>query len=511
MAANKRRQDERHLKILRELGAQPANKRCFDCQQRGPTYVDMTTGAFVCTSCSGILRGLNPPHRVKSISMTSFTPEEIEFIKRKGNEYCRHVWLGTYDARLMPENESNDEQRVKDFLIQKYERKRWYVDPAVVFKNQPSSVPNSTLSPTFTTSESKSLASFPSNSVKQVTTTPPSHPVGNTSKSAESSSLANSTLQKPPARPSLDLLSGFAGDPFASTGQPAPISANANFADFDNFNSAGAATPPSVGTTPMSIASSSSSQMSGTVPSPGSVATTLPGSGSALQQQQSSSATSAPAQDKYAALADLDNLFNTSNANTNVEWEGGKNGSSQWQMNGMSPLAYASTGNTPTNPCNTGFASGSSNPFSVNSQQNSWTPTQQQSPSSFCGGNPFAMGGFGSQPTPSGAFSQFGSSPVTPPSSYITYPPTNGQMNPLTSPPGNVSSWGGANMGSGWVNFGAPPQPSSVAFPSQTGAYQGNKMMGMPYNSWHQPNVGNPFVGGGAPVHPSSNSSNPFL
>ena len=31
-------------------------------------------------------RGLNPPHRVKSISMTSFTPEEMEFLKSRGND-----------------------------------------------------------------------------------------------------------------------------------------------------------------------------------------------------------------------------------------------------------------------------------------------------------------------------------------------------------------------------------------------------------------------------------------
>lgn len=31
-------------------------------------------------------RGLTPPHRVKSISMASFTSEEIEFLKSRGNE-----------------------------------------------------------------------------------------------------------------------------------------------------------------------------------------------------------------------------------------------------------------------------------------------------------------------------------------------------------------------------------------------------------------------------------------
>ena len=55
MAASKRKQDEKHLKILREMVALPHNKQCFDCHQRGPTYVNMTIGSFVCTSCSGIL------------------------------------------------------------------------------------------------------------------------------------------------------------------------------------------------------------------------------------------------------------------------------------------------------------------------------------------------------------------------------------------------------------------------------------------------------------------------
>ncbi|KAK3791899.1 hypothetical protein RRG08_026801 [Elysia crispata] len=86
MASNKRKQDEKHLKILREMVSLPSNKQCFDCHQRGPTYVNMTIGSFICTSCSGILRGLNPPHRVKSISMASFTPEEMDFLKSHGNE-----------------------------------------------------------------------------------------------------------------------------------------------------------------------------------------------------------------------------------------------------------------------------------------------------------------------------------------------------------------------------------------------------------------------------------------
>lgn len=51
----KRKQEETHLKMLREMTSLPANRKCFDCDQRGPTYVNMTVGSFVCTTCSGIL------------------------------------------------------------------------------------------------------------------------------------------------------------------------------------------------------------------------------------------------------------------------------------------------------------------------------------------------------------------------------------------------------------------------------------------------------------------------
>jgi len=54
-ASTKKKQDEEHLKMLREMVSLQYNKQCFDCHQRGPTYLNMTIGSFVCTACSGIL------------------------------------------------------------------------------------------------------------------------------------------------------------------------------------------------------------------------------------------------------------------------------------------------------------------------------------------------------------------------------------------------------------------------------------------------------------------------
>lgn len=55
MASARKKQDEKNLKVLRELASLPNNKYCFDCNQRGPTYVNVTIGSFVCTKCSGML------------------------------------------------------------------------------------------------------------------------------------------------------------------------------------------------------------------------------------------------------------------------------------------------------------------------------------------------------------------------------------------------------------------------------------------------------------------------
>ena len=47
--------NDKMLKTLREIVSSGSNRQCFDCGQRGVTYVNMTVGSFVCTSCSGVL------------------------------------------------------------------------------------------------------------------------------------------------------------------------------------------------------------------------------------------------------------------------------------------------------------------------------------------------------------------------------------------------------------------------------------------------------------------------
>uniref|UniRef100_A0A8C5SN25 Arf-GAP domain and FG repeat-containing protein 1 n=1 Tax=Laticauda laticaudata TaxID=8630 RepID=A0A8C5SN25_LATLA len=340
-ASAKRKQEEKHLKLLREMSSLPPNRKCFDCDQRGPTYTDMTVGSFVCTSCSGILRGLNPPHRVKSISMTTFTQQEIEFLQKHGNEVCKQIWLGLFDDRSSAIPDFRDPQKVKEFLQEKYEKKRWYVPPeqAKVVASVHASISGSSASSTSSTPEVKPLKSLLGESAPALhlnKDTPTQSPV-----------IIRSQGQSQEKK-QFDLLSDLGSDIFAA---PTPhTTATANFANFAHFNShtaqnstnAGFANFDAFGQSSASsnfggfpTASQSAFQHQNTGGSARSVNANFahfdnfPKSSSADfgafggSQSNTTAASKAvvnkpclQSADKYAALANLDNIFSTGQGGT---------------------------------------------------------------------------------------------------------------------------------------------------------------------------------------------------
>ncbi|KAL8563477.1 hypothetical protein ACOMHN_011956 [Nucella lapillus] len=360
MASNKKKQDEKHLKMLREMVALPSNKTCFDCHQRGPTYINMTIGSFVCTSCSGILRGLNPPHRVKSISMASFTPEEMDFLKSHGNELNRKVYLGLYDNRTWPEPDSRDEQRVRDFMVQKYENKRFYVAPTEAMREEARRMNDTALSRQPQTKPLRALLG--ENATRLVVgnnqTSSANHNNTHSSAAPNMAAPAKSSLPPPvtalhqqqhqqqqhhhqqPAKPSggggFDLLGELGSDPFASSAPASATASSGGFADFSNFGSAPVTAPAHQ---PQLPASSAFPPMSGAPLQPFGNPST--GGGGSLHPQplsatpaggQQTPSSTTPTQhqhppssaqssfsaisDKYAALADLDCSFNTTTTTT---------------------------------------------------------------------------------------------------------------------------------------------------------------------------------------------------
>ncbi|XP_040902156.1 arf-GAP domain and FG repeat-containing protein 1-like isoform X4 [Toxotes jaculatrix] len=289
-ASAKRKQEEKHLKMLREMTSLPPNRKCFDCDQRGPTYANMTVGSFVCTSCSGILRGLNPPHRVKSISMTTFTQQEIEFLQKHGNEVCKQIWLGLYDDRTSSVPDFREPQKVKEFLQDKYEKKRWYVPPeqAKVVASVHASISGSSNSSTSSTPEVRPLKSLLGESAPSLhlnKSTPPNQsPVVS----------RGQTHQQQFHDKKFDLLSDLGGDIFAA---PPNVNAGASsgFANFAHFNS------HTRGGIPGGVSSATAAAAAAGV--------------GGLPQKQPAVPTGG---DRYAALAELDTVFSSSAPATSV-------------------------------------------------------------------------------------------------------------------------------------------------------------------------------------------------
>ncbi|XP_019950778.2 arf-GAP domain and FG repeat-containing protein 1a isoform X5 [Paralichthys olivaceus] len=338
-ASAKRKQEEKHLKMLREMTSLPPNRKCFDCDQRGPTYANMTVGSFVCTSCSGILRGLNPPHRVKSISMTTFTQQEIEFLQKHGNEVCKQIWLGLYDDRISSVPDFREPQKVKEFLQDKYEKKRWYVpaEQAKVVASVHASISGSSNSSTSSTPEVRPLKSLLGESA------PSLHLNKNTPPNQSPVVSRGQIHQQQFHDKKFDLLSDLGGDIFAAPPNMNPgtsssfanfahfnshttqnANANADFANFDAFGSTSASSgfpsapqapfqPSNTGSASGGLANANFAKFDNFHKS----CSADFGAFSSSSQSNSTGAgkdavqsTSIPA-DRYAVLADLDNMFSS--------------------------------------------------------------------------------------------------------------------------------------------------------------------------------------------------------
>ncbi|XP_021013848.1 arf-GAP domain and FG repeat-containing protein 1 isoform X9 [Mus caroli] len=557
-ASAKRKQEEKHLKMLRDMTGLPHNRKCFDCDQRGPTYVNMTVGSFVCTSCSGSLRGLNPPHRVKSISMTTFTQQEIEFLQKHGNEVCKQIWLGLFDDRSSAIPDFRDPQKVKEFLQEKYEKKRWYVPPeqAKVVASVHASISGSSASSTSSTPEVKPLKSLLGDSAPALHLnkgTPSQSPVVGRSQGQQQE------------KKQFDLLSDLGSDIFAA---PAPQStATANFANFAHFNSHAAqnsanadfanfdAFGQSSGSSNFGgfpTASHSSFQPQTTGGSAGSVNANFAhfdnfpksssadfGTFSTSQSHQTASTVSKVSTnkaglqtaDKYAALANLDNIFSAG--------QGGDQGS------GFGTTGKAPVGSVVSVPSH---SSASSDKYaalaeldsvfsSAATSSNAYTPTSNASSSVF--GTVPVGASAQTQPASSGP-APFGATPSTNPFVAATGPSAASSTNPFqTNARGATAATFGTASMSMPAGFGTPAQyslptsfsgsfqqpafPAQAAFPQQTAFSQQpngfatfgqTKPVVTPFGQVAAAGVSsNPFMTG-APTGQfptGSSSTNPFL
>lgn len=109
-----KREEERNEKIIRGLMKLPPNRRCINCNNLGPQYVCTNFWTFICTICSGIHREFT--HRVKSVSMSKFTAQEVEALQNGGNQRAREIFLKNWDLDRQRQPNSSNVDKVREFI-----------------------------------------------------------------------------------------------------------------------------------------------------------------------------------------------------------------------------------------------------------------------------------------------------------------------------------------------------------------------------------------------------------
>ncbi|XP_014807286.1 PREDICTED: arf-GAP domain and FG repeat-containing protein 1 isoform X4 [Calidris pugnax] len=511
--------------------------------------------------------------------MTTFTQQEIEFLQKHGNEVCKQIWLGLFDDRSSAIPDFRDPQKVKEFLQEKYEKKRWYVPPeqAKVVASVHASISGSSASSTSSTPEVKPLKSLLGEAAPTLHLnkgTPSQSPV-----------VVRSQGQQQQEKKQFDLLSDLGSDIFAAA--PPQSTATANFANFAHFNShtaqnsanAGFANFDAFGQSSGSsnfggfpTASQSSFQPQNTGGSAGSVNANFahfdnfPKSSSAdfgAFNASQSNATAAAASkaavnkpnlqsaDKYAALANLDNIFSA-----------GQGGSEQGS--GFSTVVSASAGPALSAP---NQSSASSDKYAALAELDSVFSSTATSSNAYTSTSNVSSNAFGTvpvaataqtQPASSSVPAPFGATPSTNPFVAAPVAPVAPSTNPFQTNSRGATGLSGAmhshifpqahfaatfgtasvSMPAGFGtpasyslptsfsgNFQQPTFPAQAAFPPQTAFAQQPNGAGFAAFGQAKPVVtpfgqvaavgvsSNPFMAG-APTGQfptGSSSTNPFL
>jgi hypothetical protein len=163
--------------VLKELRKLPENKICMDCTDKMPSFVCLELGTFVCTSCAGIHREFG--HHIKSVTLSIFTPEEVELVAAGGNQNAKKIWLAKWTPSVFAQPGPTDKATIREFIKLKYVDKLWYAmpsSPLAVPENKTAAVSNE-INNQATSPTNNSLAVDPVDQYKSPFETPKVNPV----------------------------------------------------------------------------------------------------------------------------------------------------------------------------------------------------------------------------------------------------------------------------------------------------------------------------------------------
>ncbi|PKS07654.1 hypothetical protein jhhlp_006260 [Lomentospora prolificans] len=117
-----KRQQARNEKVLHDLvQTVPGNNLCADCSARNPAWASWSLGIFLCVRCASIHRKLGTHiSKIKSLSMDSWTAEQVENMRKVGNVTSNKIYNPQNKKPSIPIDVDEVDSVMERFIRAKY-------------------------------------------------------------------------------------------------------------------------------------------------------------------------------------------------------------------------------------------------------------------------------------------------------------------------------------------------------------------------------------------------------